>query len=469
MKLAILFLVLSVANVAYGQDSIVVFGTISNAKVDTVKIVLNENVVVRQSRTYYAPLTKGKFKLTIALKKPTYIYLQEGANYTNGVIAPGEDVGIVYNANDYKTTISLTGKAAPKFVWSELYKSAKLTQQIYAQAKIAKDKPQPFDHVFSFFDSTRDVLLNALREIDNIDSFSAYMMRSQVEGNIQFYKYVSTTSIFQENIPQTFENRSSLLTPASIATIKSFLKFREDYYQSPLYVSTVYNILNRHFDELVITNKMTQDLGPKYRYLDSLLPGKLKVPVMTILLEDDIRKANPAEELQKAITYVYAHEADPMYSEFIKTQMARTHIFKKGSKAPEFTIENERGEKVSLASFKGKVVYMDFWFASCGPCHSLFLQTKSVKEHFKNNKDVVFLVISIDNKDLWKKSLKQFKIPGYHAFTENRERRHPIISDYNIEGYPSTFIIDKKGNIFVAGAAQQPEILQQQLTEALNL
>ena len=116
------------------------------------------------------------------------------------------------------------------------------------------------------------------------------------------------------------------------------------------------------------------------------------------------------------IEYVFAYGGDPMYSDYIQTQLARTHLFKKGSKAPDFTVENERGEKVNLASFKGKVVYMDFWFSSCVPCHGLFTTTKPVKEHFKGNKDVVFLIISIDDKNLWKKSLKQFKIPGYHTF-----------------------------------------------------
>ena len=111
---------------------------------------------------------------------------------------------------------------------------------------------------------------------------------------------------------------------------------------------------------------------------------------------------------------------------------------------------------------------MDFWFGACAPCHSLFTQIKPVKEHFKQNDNVVFLTISVDDNNLWKDALKKFKIPGYHAYTENKERAHAVIKDYKVQEYPTTFLIDKNGNIFLARPSTNPDELTSQIEEALK-
>lgn len=468
MKTFVLLIALGASLNVGAQDSIIVYGTIRNGTRDTVKIVLHENYVLRQQRTFYLPVKNGGFRIGIPLHQPSYFYLNEGSNYVNGMVAPGDEIGISYDANDLKSSLKITGKAKEKFDWVNAFVAARLTSEITKQAKIAVEKPYPFDYLFSFFDSAQDYYLSRLEKIQNIDSHSAYLLKSQVEGSIQLYKYSAVTNVYKEPVLQTLETRSAQMTPASRNTILDFLKFREDYHNSPLYVNSVYNILNREYNDRVYNKKMPPDLPTKYRFLDSLLPGRLKAPVLTMVLETEISTAAPTEELLGIIDQVYAGVSDPVYLEYIQRYLAQTHYFKKGMKAPDFQLENEKGEKVSLASFKGKVIYMDFWFGACAPCHALFSTTKPVKEFFKTNKEVVFLTISIDDKELWKQSLKKYKIPGYHVYTENRERRHPVLSDYKVTGYPTTFLIDKKGNIFMASPPSMPDELKARISEALK-
>lgn len=137
--------------------------------------------------------------------------------------------------------------------------------------------------------------------------------------------------------------------------------------------------------------------------------------------------------------------------------------------APDFVLVNGNGEKITLSTFKGKVVYMDFWYAACGPCHALFKTLKPAKEYFSNNSNVVFLNISIDLEDVWKKSLIKYDITGYHAFTENKESNHPIIKTYKVAGYPTTCLIDKSGNIFNANPSNKPDELKKQIEDALKV
>ncbi len=137
--------------------------------------------------------------------------------------------------------------------------------------------------------------------------------------------------------------------------------------------------------------------------------------------------------------------------------------------ALDFVVENEKGEKVSLSTLKGKVLYLNFWFGACGPCHSLFQTLKPVKEHFSQNENVIFLCVSVDRKDVWETSLKKYKIDGLHVFTENKENNHPIIKTYKVGEYPTTCLIDGSGKIFMASTSNNPDELIRQIETALMI
>jgi hypothetical protein len=55
-----------------------------------------------------------------------------------------------------------------------------------------------------------------------------------------------------------------------------------------------------------------------------------------------------------------------------------------------------------------------------------------------------------------------------HLYTNNKGRVHPVLSDYNVDGYPTTYIIGKDGRIFDDAPSGYPELLQPQLEEALK-
>jgi peroxiredoxin len=214
--------------------------------------------------------------------------------------------------------------------------------------------------------------------------------------------------------------------------------------------------------------KATKNLLDKYAYLRKRLPGRLTIPVLTLFLESDIRKLNQAEDLETLIREIYQSPADSTYRNYIGQYYSEVTSFKTGMSAPEFTLENEAGEKRKLADFRGKVVFLDFWYGACIPCHALFEALAPVKHHFAGDPNVVFLNISIDPRPVWLAALKKFQVPGYHVFTEGKGADHPVIQSYKVMGYPTTCLIDRQGNIFLATPSSDPAELIAQIEKALG-
>lgn len=108
-------------------------------------------------------------------------------------------------------------------------------------------------------------------------------------------------------------------------------------------------------------------------------------------------------------------------------------------------------------NFKGKVVYVDFWGTTCGPCLMEFDNfTHPVKQHYKNNDGITYLYVANGNRYLWKKQIAQHKIDGYHLFLEydeyNKLYRDALNNDSANVQMPHYLIVDKTGHVAVADA-----------------
>jgi len=122
-------------------------------------------------------------------------------------------------------------------------------------------------------------------------------------------------------------------------------------------------------------------------------------------------------------------------------------------KAPDFTLKTIDGKTVKLSSFKGKVVILDFWATWCGPCRKGIPDLIEIQKAYP--KDVVILGISLDKetaKDV-APFVKNNKINYSIAmFTED------VIKNYGgINAIPTSFVIDRKGNIAEKFVGLQPK------------
>lgn len=123
-----------------------------------------------------------------------------------------------------------------------------------------------------------------------------------------------------------------------------------------------------------------------------------------------------------------------------------------GSKAYNFSLPDRNDKMVSLSDFKGKVVFVDFWFTGCGACKNFYKHTLvDVEKKYEDNKDVVFITISIDQeKYKWLSSIEKGEYTSAKAvnlYTNGEGGRHSVISFYNIIAFPKPMLIDRNGNV----------------------
>jgi cytochrome c biogenesis protein CcmG/thiol:disulfide interchange protein DsbE len=113
------------------------------------------------------------------------------------------------------------------------------------------------------------------------------------------------------------------------------------------------------------------------------------------------------------------------------------------NKAPGFTLVSPAGKKISLSDYKGKVVIVDFWATWCPPCRKGIPDLIDLQAEFGNKLAVIGISLDTDTKDQVASFAKENNI-NYPVLFATPD----VVQSYgNIESIPTTFIIDKNGNI----------------------
>ncbi len=107
----------------------------------------------------------------------------------------------------------------------------------------------------------------------------------------------------------------------------------------------------------------------------------------------------------------------------------------------EFTLSGLAGDKLPLASLKGKVVILDFWATWCGPCRIQHPMYEQVKKRFKD-KPVVFLSINTDE--------DRATVPEFvqeHHWDNKVYYEDGLAAALRIDSIPTAILINKHGDV----------------------
>ena len=117
-----------------------------------------------------------------------------------------------------------------------------------------------------------------------------------------------------------------------------------------------------------------------------------------------------------------------------------------GTKAPDFTATGIDGKAVTLSSFKGKYLLLDFWASWCGPCREENPNVVKAYAQFKNKNFNILSFSLDDNKDAWQNAVASDKL-SWTQVSDLKGWASPVARLYGIQAIPSNLLLDSDGKI----------------------
>ena len=115
-----------------------------------------------------------------------------------------------------------------------------------------------------------------------------------------------------------------------------------------------------------------------------------------------------------------------------------------GEMAPDFTLEDTKGNKVTLSSLRGKVVMVNFWATWCPPCKE---EMPSMEKLNKIMAGEDFVMLAINTEKNGRSVVPDFLKKNPHDFTVLYDETGTVQQEYGVYKFPESFIVRKDGTI----------------------
>lgn len=216
-------------------------------------------------------------------------------------------------------------------------------------------------------------------------------------------------------------------------------------------------------DSLMIV--YTEHFNSVKRAIDSFTLLKKSSPIgpFTLLVTSELEQ--DVQQLERRFNTLDPNQKTGFFGKILQTQIDESKFGAIGSDAIPFSQNDTNGKPVSLASFKGRYVLLDFWASWCRPCR---MENPNVVEAFNKfkNKNFTILGISLDrSREDWLKAIKDDGLTWTHV-SDLKYWNNEVAQKYHVQGIPQNFLIGPDGKII--GKNLRGAELQMKLCELLG-
>ncbi|HZW70865.1 MAG TPA: TlpA disulfide reductase family protein [Hanamia sp.] len=454
-------------------------GTFHNLPVsDTISLTIWENIISIEKRNliparrFTAIVKNGKFKFQIdSVKSNSYISLGIG-NFVAGkpypfldlyVLEPGDNINISISTNEriedrdkikgevngQKACLNcnnynFTGKGALKYQYRTVLYKAKdsLQNNWYDTDSIAIKEPTSFkakyQRSYSQMTFVKDRVLQILQQArGNISEVMYQLLEADAVAQCNFLFLADLANSYQPT--QVSENDREIFK--NFYTDSVLNRIRDDIPNDIQAISAFYPPTLIYKERL--ENKLYNQKS-NYNRIKKNYSGALRDRILTNYLIDNLNRTGVDSLISDALSIMKESRDKEILISAQANSKVGTHL--------NFSLRDVNGNLVNLSDYKGKVVFIDFWFFGCGGCTTFYLgKLSKIEEFYKDNQNIVFLSISIDtDRNKWLKAIKSNSYTSEKAVnltTGSLGELHPLIRKLNIMSYPALIVVDRNGNI----------------------
>lgn len=209
----------------------------------------------------------------------------------------------------------------------------------------------------------------------------------------------------------------------AIATLQNdYVKWKH-YFDEEIFLSLDFTAIDEN-----------NQLISKKTFLEHLTEGN-SIPVKQIAKEDTIT--------YKLVPIAASSDSSIKASIVEKAFNELSNYSKEGKAFPSFSFKDLKGNLITNASMKNKVIVIKCWFIHCAICIKEFPEVNALAQKYKDRSDIQFISLAEDTPEQLKTFLA--RKPLQYAVVPNMKEY--MNEDLQLNAFPTHFILDKEGTI----------------------
>jgi peroxiredoxin len=384
----------------------------------------------------------GKFVITLPIDKPcirTFAY--NTRNYKRIFLYPGQSLEISFDAKYFASTFNYGGSLVNENVILDSVKNRMENvnyKYLYAQR---------LDIALSYIDSA----MNA-----NNQYFEKIMKGKQTTP--AFIEFIKASILYRgADLKLTIlERQKSVKDSKYYSFLKNLIIENDNYLDLYQWFLDSYLSMqtNKSYAKLDSIKKLSPDasLDERLKVIEGFKNNNVREYLLASTIDSRLQE-NGFKHFDTYYNYFKKNNSNPNYSELLRKEYEKKQLLAPGKPAPQFTLVDVDGNKVSLSDFKGKYVFIDFWQTLCSRSARELPHYLKLYSDYKTE-NIVFVSISAnEDETVWRNYVKEKKNVGISLIAE-KHFSSEVFKAYQVYGTPFFVIVDKEGNIIDPAAAK---------------